>query len=364
MDSNSTYQYYRPRRRISIFFPLLLITAGVVLLLTNMKLVDWDVWDAIFMCWPVLFIAGGLDGLVQGENPVWQVFWIGFGALMLAGNLGYLAWNSWDIVLRLWPLLLIAAGLSVLAGRSSIGNLVSAVLVVALLGGALLLLSQTPMPASTMAGDRISQSLDGAQKSDVYLNLPAGKLRVSAMSESAGQIEGTLRQPDAGNIDRSFYVDQDTAHLSLRGTGVSVWIPFGPNRHQNEWDLRFNPSVPLALNADMGAGETDVDLTGMTIDRARVNIGAGSTTVRLPAEGRFEAQIDGGVGSVTILLPRAMAVRVQAHTALVDLDLPADFVQDGDNYRSPNITGADSIVDLNLNLAIGRVAIKYVDIGE
>jgi len=189
MDSNSSFRSYGPRRRISIFFPLLLIIAGVVLLLTNMKLVDWDIWDAVFLLWPVLFIAGGLDGLIQGENPVWQVFWLGVGALLLMGNLGYLAWSTWDIVARLWPLLLIAAGLSVLAGKSNVGSLVSAGMVVALLGGALLLLSQAPLPAVTVEGDRISQSLDGASKSNIDLNLSAGKLRLTAMPESTGQIE-------------------------------------------------------------------------------------------------------------------------------------------------------------------------------
>ena len=360
MDSNSSFHSYSPRRRVSIFFPLLLITAGVVLLLTNMKLVDWDIWDAIFLLWPVVFIAGGLDGLIQGENPVWQVFWLGVGALLLMGNLGYLAWSSWDIVVRLWPLLLIAAGLSVLAGRSNVGSLVSAGMVVALLGGALLLLSQAPLPVATVEGDRISQPLDGAGKSDVELNLSAGKLRLTAMPESTGQIEGVLRQQDTRNVEQSHYVSQDTAHFALRSTGVTVWIPFGPNRNQNEWDLRVNPEAPLTLKVSLGAGETDVNLTSTVIERARVNMGVGSVTVTLPDEGRFEAQVEGGVGSITILLPRTMAARVRANTALVNLDLPSDFVEDGDAWRSPNITGADSVADLTINLAIGRAVIRYL----
>ncbi len=360
MDSNSSFHSYGPRRRISIFFPLLLIIAGFVLLLTNMKLVDWDIWDAIFLLWPVLFIAGGLDGLIQGENPVWQVFWLGVGALLLMGNLGYLAWSSWDIVARLWPLLLIAAGLSVLAGKSSVGRLVSAGMVVALLGGALLLLSQTPLPVVTVEGDRISQSLDGARKSDVDLNLSAGRLRLTAMPEASGQIEGALRQQDTRTIEQSHYVSQDTAYFALRSAGVAVWVPFGPNRQQNEWDLRVNPEAPLTLKVSMGAGEMDVNLTNTVIARARLNMGAGSVAVTLPDEGRFEAQVEGGVGSITVLLPRTMAARVRANTALVDLDLPPGFVEDGDVWRSPNIAGADSVVDLTINLAIGRAVIRYL----
>lgn len=360
MDSNSSFRSYGPRRRISIFFPLLLIIAGVVLLLTNMKLVDWDIWDAVFLLWPVLFIAGGLDGLIQGENPVWQVFWLGVGALLLMGNLGYLAWSTWDIVARLWPLLLIAAGLSVLAGKSNVGSLVSAGMVVALLGGALLLLSQAPLPVATVEGDRISQSLDGASKSNIDLNLSAGKLRLTAMPESTGQIEGVLRQQDARNVAQSHYVSQDTAHFALRSTGVAIWVPFGPNRYQSEWDLRVNPDAPLTLNVDLGAGEADVNLSSTQVERARINMGVGAVAVTLPDEGRFQAQVEGGVGSITVLLPRTLAARVRANTALVNLDLPSDFVEDAGGWRSPNITGADSVVDLTINLAIGRAIIRYL----
>ena len=47
--------------RRSIFWPFLLLVAGVLLLLSNFGLVEASAWDLIRNGWPVLLIAAGLD---------------------------------------------------------------------------------------------------------------------------------------------------------------------------------------------------------------------------------------------------------------------------------------------------------------
>ncbi|MCS7061782.1 MAG: DUF5668 domain-containing protein [Anaerolineae bacterium] len=339
----------------------MLIFAGVVSLLTNMKVVSWDVWEVIFLLWPFVFVAAGLHGLVQGESPVWQVFWIGAGALLVLGNLGYLAWSSWEIAARLWPLLLIAAGLNILTGRSNSGRLVGAGILVALMAGTALVVGRLPIYVAPLESSRISRPLDGAVRSDINLNLSAGRLILDVMPESAGQIEGILHHQEVRGVEQIHYVSQGTAHFTLRSAASTIWLPLGSARQQGNWALRVNPEVPLTLNIDLGAGEATVDLTGATLNRARITVGAGALRLTLPSEGRFESQIEGGVGMITVLIPRPLAMRLQANTALVDLDVPVDFVRYERGYRSPNLDQADRVVDLRVNLAVGRVTIRYLD---
>jgi len=40
---------------------------------------------------------------------------IGAGVLLLLSNLGYLPWQSWNVLWRLWPLLLIGVGVLIIA---------------------------------------------------------------------------------------------------------------------------------------------------------------------------------------------------------------------------------------------------------
>ena len=102
------------RHRSGIFWPLLLIIIGVVLLLNTLGTLQSNPWDLFVRYWPVLFLIGGLDNIIRGEGWVWGLISIVLGSIFLAANLGYLPWNSLNLLLRLWPLLLIAGGLDLI----------------------------------------------------------------------------------------------------------------------------------------------------------------------------------------------------------------------------------------------------------
>ena len=70
----------------------------------------------------------------------WPLVLIGAGVLLLLSNLGFVSWESWNLVWRLWPLLLIGLGIALLVGRrSTLGAIVSRVLILCLIGGAIAL---------------------------------------------------------------------------------------------------------------------------------------------------------------------------------------------------------------------------------
>ena len=57
------------KRRSSLIGPTILIGLGIVFLLNNMGILDWNVWEVIFRLWPVLIIAAGLSKR-RGELPL------------------------------------------------------------------------------------------------------------------------------------------------------------------------------------------------------------------------------------------------------------------------------------------------------
>ncbi|HEY4687790.1 MAG TPA: DUF5668 domain-containing protein [Anaerolineae bacterium] len=54
--------------RRSIFWPLLLVIAGTLLLLSNFGLLRASAWDLIRTGWPVLLVAIGLDVLLRSAS--------------------------------------------------------------------------------------------------------------------------------------------------------------------------------------------------------------------------------------------------------------------------------------------------------
>lgn len=45
------------KNRKRLFFPLILITGGIVFLLANLEIIDWE---EIFQLWPILLIITGI----------------------------------------------------------------------------------------------------------------------------------------------------------------------------------------------------------------------------------------------------------------------------------------------------------------
>src|SRR5437899_2269156 len=103
----------RSRRRSSGFVGILFILFGALFLADQFNLLRFG--SIVATWWPAILILVGLAqfterGRVRGSG----LFLIGLGVVFLLITLGYL---DWDVLGRLWPLALIAIGLSIMLAR-------------------------------------------------------------------------------------------------------------------------------------------------------------------------------------------------------------------------------------------------------
>jgi hypothetical protein len=285
---------------------------------------------------------------------------IALGVILLLNNLGVLAWSVWDVMFRLWPILLIAVGLDLIVGHRSIwGSLVGLAVLLAVLAGALWLFSVDIGGRQRGAAEEITQALGSAERAEVTIHRGSGSLRIQALPESANLIEGVFHPSGAEKIARNFALSDGTATLTLRSDGTS-WGPFaGGPRDVRTWHLGMTPGVPLRLNVNLGVGESDIDLSGLMIQDFRLSMGVGQATVILPDRGRFQAKIEGAIGETVVVIPESMGARVHFSTALVNRDVPSGYQARDDVYVSPTYDSAEGRVDLEVGQAIGRVAIRH-----
>jgi hypothetical protein len=281
------------------------------------------------------------------------------GIILLMNTLGILEWGIWWSLLRLWPVLLIAAGLDLLIGRRSTwGALLVAALTLALLAGALWVVVNGVTAGVTF--ETIRQPLGEIAEADVALNPAVGVLRVDALPESADLIRGSVPKDDGLGVEVSFDQQGNQATYTLTTSG-EAWMPTPGGWDQDQvWELGLSPAPSLKLWVNMGAGQTDLDLSGLNLNLLEVDNGLGFTEVLLPAEGNYSASISQAMGGITVVLPQSLAVRITADTALAGRVLPDGFVQERSNvYASPGYGTASSRVDLNLSLAMGLVTVRY-----
>lgn len=296
----------------------------------------------------------------RGGAVVGPVILIGLGIIFLLNNLGYLDWNVWEIIFRLWPVMLVAVGLDLLFGRYSIwGSLLAVVLTFAVLGLALWLSAMDVRVGRTARTQSIAHPVDEVNQAELLIRPGVGGLGIQAGANSDNLIEGTVHLARDESFSHQFDVEDGRGSLVLE-TERGAFGPFAVAWSREQlWNLRLSPDVSWQLETDLGVGEQNLDLTGLTVDELRVSQGIGQSTITLPAEGRFNAQIDGGIGQTVVVIPETLGARVLVDTGISGRRLPPGYVCEDDVCLSPNYDTADHRVELEVSQGIGSLVIRH-----
>ncbi len=288
---------------------------------------------------------------------MWPVLLIVTGVILILGYLGVLNVSFWQLW-RLWPLLLILIGLDLLFGRSSlVGNLAVLLITLAVVAGLIVLLIASPDALGSVgrrSTEEMAEPLGDAERADLRLDLPAGTLRLGRLEDSPSVVEGTLKT--AGQREPDWDVDRSGGIVTLtleRGSESRAWAWGG-----DEWDLGASPQVGLSVEAELGAGKAEIDLTGLDIRDLEVHAGVGQIQVVFPEAGDFRASVSGGVGQVELELPESLAVRLRIDRGLSTLNIDDRFERDGDIYSTSDWDTNPNKVDIRLDIGLGLLTIR------
>ena len=284
---------------------------------------------------------------------------IALGAVLLLNNLGLLEWSVWEILLRLWPVLLIATGLDLILGRRSLWGSILAVLLTAAVVALALWLSQSGVTGGQAPlTEEIAQPLEDLERVELTIDPGVGSLELEPLVDSSYWVEGTLALGRGETLDRTYSSQEDEAKLTLRTESTS----FGPFAagwaSQRRWELGLSPRVVLDLDTNVGLGSTELDLGGLSVDRLSVEHGLGQVIVTVPAEGGIEGSIQGAIGQTVLVIPEDVEARLVLDTGLAARQIPDDYECEDDVCTSPGYADADDRVDLQVGQAIGNLVVR------
>jgi hypothetical protein len=128
---------------------------------------------------------------------------------------------------------------------------------------------------------------------------------------------------------------------------------------RNEWDLRLNSEVPMDLNVDMGAGTSNLQMSGLSLTGLDINLGASESTIDLSGDwGRdLEATIEAGATDITVRLPKDVGVRVTVaagpHTVQA-----SGLSKDGDAYTNAAYGVSDVTLEIKVEVGVGTINLE------
>ncbi|MHB0922525.1 MAG: LiaF transmembrane domain-containing protein [Bellilinea sp.] len=347
------------RNRPSIFWALLLIVLGAVLLLNTMQILPGNLFELILKLWPLLFIIGGLDNLIQGHGWVWGVISLGLGTIFLLANFGYLEWSSLSLLLKLWPLLLVALGLDLIFQGRSMATTIIGILLAILIVVSVAWFAISSSPTARLGNTPLMQSLEGATSANIRISDPVGRLEISSGANDDLLMEGTVDLPGNQTLSQDYEVKNKHGSLNLSTSGKSVG-PWMTGFDEPLWLIEVTDDVPLTLNTETAAGSMSVDLTGLDVTEFTATVAVGSLDVTLDSEDEMQGKLSNPVGKITIHIPDGALVEITFETAISAQNVPDGFTKIGKTVYSPNATAENARISLIVEQPIGFVSLTGV----
>lgn len=257
-----------------------------------------------------------------------QLFWGGVlifvGGLMLAGEMGLRLPNGSSLMSLFWPVLLIGLGAWVLFGVFMRGN---------------------------VEVESASVELQDAREAHVRINHGAGEMRLHSGASGSELLRGTF----AGGVEKKAHRNGDKLEVRLEpANNFMVLPPFG-GHSQLDWDVAFNASIPTALNMNLGANKSTIDLQDMNITDIHLSSGASDTVITLPSRGRLNVNCEIGAASLTLIVPDGVAIRARASMGAGDFNVDRSRFP---TNESSDFTNAPNAVDINVKGGAASVRIK------
>jgi len=216
----------------------------------------------------------------------------------MLSNLGYVQPFSLYNLLRLWPILLIVAGLDILFGRRSpligalIGLLALAGIIYLLLAAPSLGIMQTPALSTLDFNEPVGE----ATLATVDLNLSSYRTSIQPVTDSNSLVKAHIQH--FGDV-RMTARGATTKVITLEQNDLSVdWISQLAQGESITWQIGLSPKVPIDLTINSGSGTIDADLSSLQPIGISANLGSGRFNVKLPVnEKRYNFEFNSGSGS-------------------------------------------------------------------
>jgi len=113
------------------------------------------------------------------------------------------------------------------------------------------------------------------------------------------------REGDREDLKISYDVSRGTGDLVIRSVDKSKWWSASSGekvKSTRHWSLEFTDAVPISMNIELGAGEGELNLTGLQITELKISSGASAIRLFCDEPNRVTAELmsfESGVGSFT-----------------------------------------------------------------
>lgn len=314
--------------------------------------------------------ASGIERVRKGFS-LFGLLLIALGVLLLLNVVGALPLGVWFELAKYWPALLVIVGVKmIVAPRAPLVGLaaVSLILVAAIAAASFTV--DFRHPADALVAASYETPLGDAETLELGMGFAGGSVTLrpaptggsQPLNLFAADFDGAPADVihDRRGRDSKIYLSTGNWSLGLdNGLNITMSGDVQDFPGVVDWDLFVSPDVALELEISAGASDLDLDLSRLNVKRLVVGAAASDVRIILPeAAGRTEIEIDAAVADVEITVPTGVAARFEQESFLSSINVSTSrFPETSDGYESPNYATAGNRVNVEISAAASDLTI-------
>lgn len=302
----------------------------------------------------------------------WGVVLVMIGILFILKNVGVIFFD-WFSFWRLWPLVLILWGISLIPVKDYLKLIFS----VAAIGLSVLLVSKYDKTgyydfgwdhknhrfeknwgdewSEGGAEQELSQLYDSViQRVKLNLDAAAGDFRLDSVTEpdqlltfeKKGNIGNYSMTSEGDSADRVINLKIEDSKVKFRNNGMRVKLGLNP---KPVWDFDF----------DIGAASINFDLSNYKVGKLSIDGGASSIEMKLgDLNDLTEVDINAGASSIDIQIPESSGAELRTETVLSSRNF-VGFKKIGDGlFRTDNFEKAAKKITISIDAGVSSVDVN------
>jgi hypothetical protein len=292
---------------------------------------------------------------------MWGIILIIFGIMLVLKNMGF-AYFNWHSFFNLWPLLFIFWGISILPIKEYIKLILGIITLIV----AVILFNREDGNFSWGSKDKenlVTNEMDEQTLIEAYnpditmatlkLNAAAGNFKIN---ETTDELIYFNKKGNIGNYNMGLEKKGDSTtvvRIESDNNNIHINNNKGSNVH-----IKLNPNPIWDMEFDIGAANTEFDLSEYKTKSIEINGGAASINLKVGDKFyRTKLDISTGASSININIPKTSGCEVQSETFLVDKQIKGFNKDEEGNYRTENFKYSSNKIYITLDAAISSFKI-------
>lgn len=333
-----------------IFNGLTFLLVGTILLANTLEILDWSVWSNLFKLWPLLVISLGLSLIFRGKSLSFMGPLIIFLGIIVGVGASYMGISfegeivrevktlSRDIVIEVEKVPKIEVTL-----ETEITPEIETA-------------PETETTLETEVALETKEYLE-IERASIELKLDIGKLTLGESTPLLYECISQYRYKEFEPFEEFSRTEKEANILIYHSPVIKRRIS---NNIRNYWQLKLNNKIVYDLSIKTGAIDIDCNLSDFKVEKLYIESGASNINLVLP-QYNSKIIIDTGVSNINIDIPKNVGaiVNIDSGIAVKDLD---DFIKRNGTYISQNYNESEFKTEIEINCGISNIDIDYINI--